>query len=316
MNSFEETGGHPLHDIVLCHLLKCDLLFKQGLFEDVVKLAEETYKESIGLGKNLLSIDALMIMALSLLRAYRLGKAFDIIKQGEELLKNLKQELPLEYMQREADIAFAKGWFYEIKRIADRALEHFEHSLALREKIAGKKEIALSLSLIGWVYLLLKGEFEIALEYLKRGLDFAEESNSKWHIAWNLNLMASLYRNTGELNRCILMYEQSFRIFRKLNNKVCMAMVLSNTGEALETRGDLDRALELIEQSMALNREIGKFRRLALNHPILIQILIDKGDFERAQISLHDMEQLNSQLNDKEVNLFFLLTNALAVEKN
>ena len=94
---FEDKRGNTLHDIVSCHLLNCELLLSQSLLEDVVKLAEQTYKESLGLGKNLLSVDILLIMAYALLRLYQTDKAHDITKQGEELLKTLTQELPAEY---------------------------------------------------------------------------------------------------------------------------------------------------------------------------------------------------------------------------
>ncbi|TES94975.1 MAG: hypothetical protein E3J90_10615, partial [Promethearchaeota archaeon] len=99
IKSFEEKGGHTLHDIVLCCLLKCELLCERGLLEDSVKLAEQTYKESLGLGNNLLSVDILLIMALALLRMGQghTDKAHDIIEQGEELLKTLTLELPAEY---------------------------------------------------------------------------------------------------------------------------------------------------------------------------------------------------------------------------
>ena len=41
---FEDKRGNTLHDIVSCHLLKCELLLSESLNEDVVKLAEQTYK--------------------------------------------------------------------------------------------------------------------------------------------------------------------------------------------------------------------------------------------------------------------------------
>ena len=41
INKLEEREGHILHDIVLYHILKCELLGERGLFEDAVKLAEQ-----------------------------------------------------------------------------------------------------------------------------------------------------------------------------------------------------------------------------------------------------------------------------------
>jgi len=76
----------------------------------------------------------------------------------------------------------------------------------------------------------------------------------------------------------------------------------------------LDRALECIEQAMELNRDVGRLRALAINHDILIQILIDKGDLDRAQISLLKLEQLDIQLKEKYVNLTYLLDKAIVLK--
>ena len=124
IKNFEEKGGHTLHDRVSCHLLKCELLLWQGLYEDLVKLAEQAYKESLGLGKNLLSVDILLIMAHALLWDKQYDKLQDIIKQGEELLKALPQELPADYKQREAYIDWIKGRLYMDFGDANRALKH------------------------------------------------------------------------------------------------------------------------------------------------------------------------------------------------
>ena len=72
IKSFEEKGGQSLHDIVLSHLLKCELLSERGLFEDVVKLAEQTYEESLEVGISLLTVDILLILANALLWLFQM----------------------------------------------------------------------------------------------------------------------------------------------------------------------------------------------------------------------------------------------------
>ena len=67
LKDFEKRGNNSLYDIVSCHLIKCTLFLQQSLYEKVVKLAEQTYKESLGLGKNILSVDALLLKANALL---------------------------------------------------------------------------------------------------------------------------------------------------------------------------------------------------------------------------------------------------------
>ena len=314
LNNFEKKEGLALHDKVLGQLLRIDLLYQQDRHKEVVKLAEETYDMSLGLGKNLLSIDALMGMAFALIRLNRLGKAYDIIKQGEELLKALPQEGTTDYKQSEAYLAFVKGLFYQKKGDADRAIEHYKHSLALREEIGAKQDAARSLFQLGWVFGILKGELDRALKYAERSLALAKESNNNFTIALSLNLLGSIYGSRGELGRSTILFEQSLAIYKELNNKRMIATILNNLGDLYKKKGELDRALECLEQSVALHQEIGNIYNIVGVHDNLIQILIDKGDLERAQQALHDLEQLNNKLNDKTINLQYLLDKALVLK--
>ena len=358
LKEFEEKGGHILHDIVLCYLLKCELFCEWGLHEDVVILAEQAYKESLGLGKNLLSVDILLINAYALLRLGQgqSGKAHDIIKQGEKLLKTLALELTAEYKQREAYIAFLKGWDYEQKSKADQAVKQFEVSISLREELGAKKEIAMSLVGIAHVFMYRKGDFDHALKYLKQGLAFAEESgnknaigyclyymagfhmikgeldrsimlyersmtilndiNSKFMVARVLSSLGESYSLRGELNRSIRFYEQSLELFNRFNNKFVMAGVFKDLSENYRMRGELDRALECLEQSMVLYRELGALRGIASNYNLLIQVLIEKGDLERVQQYFNKLEQLNNQLKDIVINLIYLYDKALILKES
>jgi len=312
IKNFEEKGGHTLYDLVLCHLLNCELLFWRGLYQDVVKLAEQTYKESLGLGKNLLSVDILLRMAFALLWLGDTNKFVEIIKQGEELLKALTQELPAEYKQREAYIAYLKGWIY-MWRSADQALKHFELSKSLAEELGTKPEIAYSLVGISWVFSRVKVDYNRALDYSERSMIIAEESGNKWVIGYCLTYLAIVHRYKGELDRSIMLYEQSLTIFNDLNIKSMVALILTNMGDAYRMKGELERGLEYLEQSLTLYSELGDLGKLALNYNYSIQILIDMGNLERARQYLHDLEQLNNQLEDR-YNLLCLFDKALVLK--
>jgi len=317
MKHFEEKEEHPLQDIVSCHLLKCNLLFQQGKYEDVIKLAEQTYEESLGLGKNLLSIDALMLMPHPLLWLNRLDKAFDIIKQGEELLKSLTQELATERMQREADIAYNKANLYLWgTNEVDLALEQAERSLALREEFGSKQKISQSLIQMAWIIGIGKGELDRALKYAKRALSLSEESNNKYNVAWSLNTIGMLHGFKGELDRSIQLFEQGLLIFKELNNKWSEAWALNNMGESYRMRGELDRAIECLEQGLSLSYEMGNLLQTAILHDYLIQFLVENGEIKRAQRYLHDFEQLKNQMENKPVDLMYLLNKALILKTN
>ncbi len=316
IREFEEKGGHILYDNVFCHLLKCELLLLRDLHEDVVKLAEQAYKESLGLGKNLLSVDILLIMAEALLVLFQIDKSHDIIEQGEELLKNIHSELPADYKQREAHIAWLKGLYYRRIRDADSALKYFNLSLSMREELGIKREIAYSLMDIAKVFLFVKVDYDRALKYMKQSVTFAEESGHKYCIGFSFSGIAAIYASKGDLDRAIIFREKSLTIFNELNNKWWVATNLGIKGIQYKHKGELDRALECLEQSLAIYEELGDLNRVAAFYPYLIQILIERGDIKQAQQCLHDWEQLNNQLKDKSQNLFFLLSKALILKKS
>jgi len=242
--------------IVSYRLIKCNLLLQQGLLEDVVKLAEQTYKESLGLGNNLLSVDILLIMAYALLRLYQTDKAHDITKQGEELLKTLTLELPAEYKQRKASIAYLKGWAYEQKSEADPAIKQFELSISLRKELDDKKEIALSLVGLAHIFMGPKGDYDRALIYLKQGLALAEESGHKGTIGYCLFYMANLYSLIkGELDQSIMLYKRSLTISNDLNDKFMITRILNSLGDVNAIKGELNQSIRFYEQSLELSKE-------------------------------------------------------------
>ena len=318
MKNFEKMGDISRYNLVSWHLLKCDILVQQGAYIKLNELAEQTYKESLGLGKSLLSVDALYYWALALMFSRNLEKTEEIIKQGEELLKTLSHELPKDYKQREAYIEYLKGLFYSpfvtTKSDPDLALEHFEQCLALHEEYGDKYEVAEILFSIGLNQLLYKGELDKMFEYVERALTLAKESNRKFTIARCLFLNAGYYYLKGELDRCVMSYEQSLVLFKELNNIYSSATILNNVTEVYRMKGEIERALECSEQAVAQNRETGNLKRTANAYDYLIHILIEKGDLERAQKKLDQLEQMKNELNDKQINLTYLFDKALLLK--
>ncbi|MFX0030435.1 MAG: tetratricopeptide repeat protein [Candidatus Hermodarchaeota archaeon] len=314
IRNFEEEGRHTLHDIVLCHLLKCEVLYWRGLHKDAVKLAEKTFKESIGLGKYLFSVDILLIMAAALIELYQTDKAHDIITQGEELLKSLTHELRSNYKQKKAYIAYLKGWVYAQKGEADQAIKQIELSIPLQEEIGAKKEIARSHGGLAWIYMWLKGDLNRASKYAEQELGIAEESGNKYCIGWSLIDLGWIYWLKGDLNRCIRSFELSLELFKELNNKSALAVIFSNLSIGYKMKEESDRALECIEQAIIFNRELGNLVQIANDYDYLIQILVDRGEIERSQKALEQFEQLKNQYDNKLINLLYRYDKALVLK--
>jgi len=320
LKDFEERRKNSLYDIVSCHLIKCNLFLHQGLYKKLVKFAEQTYNESLGLEKSILSVDALIFMARSLIGSFNLKRANKITKQAEELLATLTEELVINKNRREAYIVRLKGLIsnpaFSNKGDPDLALKYHKHSLAIGESLGDEFIVGYNLFNIAWCVGMYKGELDLALEYVERGLALFKESNFKYFIAWGLLIKATLHNNKGEVTRSIPLYEKSLAIAKELNHRKFISANLNNMADAYKMNGELDRALECSEQSLAIMSETGDLMRIAPMHDYLIQILIEKGDLEQAKHNFDRLEQLNNQLKDESINLAYLYNKALLLKES
>ncbi|MFX0074571.1 MAG: hypothetical protein ACFE96_03970 [Candidatus Hermodarchaeota archaeon] len=317
LRDFQGREGHNNQKNLMCELLKCEILFQQGLYEKLLKLAEETYNESLELGISFLSLDFLLWKVRALMALFKVDDIPNMITRGEELLGKLKQDSQTEYKQREAMIAFIKGLynFWE-KRDANLALEHFHHSLALREKFGDKPDTILNYLQIAKVLIYGKGEFSEGSKYLEQGMKLAKEIKSKYHIAWGLLIMAVKLGFSGEIDQCIQTNKQSLQFFKELKNSFMVANALNNLGDTYKIKGDLDLALKYAEERLTLRSESGSIREKVVSHDALIQIYIQKGDIEQAQKYLDDMGHLVMELNEKHMNRWYLLDKALVLKES
>ncbi|MFX1348962.1 MAG: tetratricopeptide repeat protein [Promethearchaeota archaeon] len=288
IKTFEEKEGHSFHDTILCRLLKCELFSERGLFEDVVKLAKQTYKESLGLGKNLLSIDILLIMALAYITLGQPDKANNIIKEGEELLKTLTQELSVECEQHERYIAFLKGWIHFLAGEIDQSIKQFEHSISFQEQKGNKQEYYLygfryedSFYGIAWVFM-SKGDYEQAQKFSKRGITIAEKSGCTRSKGGFLFLLAFLYHLKGDLDSSISNGEQSLKIFKDINNKFMIARVFQILGASYGMKGELIQSITFYEQSLGLFKEFNNNFIMASILNTLSMCYKMRGELDRA----------------------------------
>ncbi len=317
LDNFERKEGLTPHDKVLSHVLRTDLLFQQGRHKEVLALAEETYDMSLGLSKNLQSVDCFIFMAESLVWFGNPDKALDILIQGEELLKKLTQVISSEYMKREASIAKIKGRYYYRKHDIDLALKHIKQSLKLGEKIDFKKLIAIVLRELSETIARYKSDMDLALEYAKKGVAIAKESKNKFAIAQCLLMLGEIYRFTGDWKRALKLYNESLSIYEELDNKERMSVALSNMAETYrDFTKDYDQASKHLEASLTIYTPDVNYIYAGYRLKIAITIALKKGDHEQAKKYLQHLEQMNNQIKNKKIKRFYRLSKALVLQSS
>jgi len=316
MEKFKKRGQFSLKDTLSCNLLKINIMIQQGLYEDAIKLANQTYNESSGLRENLLAFDALNLETKALFWLYRSDEALDKIKEGEELLNVIKQEFLGDHKLRESAIEYLKTWFYILMNDGDKADKHAEFCLTLRKELNNKQELAEALISSWVVYALLKGDLDHALHNVEQGLALAKEINWKYFIAVGFQCMGNIFTLKGDINQGIIYHEQSLNIVKKLNNKRMMAGILNDIGNAYTLIGDLNRSSEYLEQGLTLSREWGYDRNTIILLITIITNLIEKSDLERAKQYLYDLEQIKIDSKDKYTDRWYRFCKALLLKTN
>jgi len=320
LKDFEGQENLSLQDIVSCHLIKCNLLIHQSLYEKAAILAEQTYKESLGLEKNILSVDALIMMTLSMCY-FDVKTANMTIKQGEELLKTLPDVSEIQKNRRKVSFTHLKGMIsdprYSVNSDIELAIKHYRHSLDLGESLGDTERVIASLLRIAMIISKTKGDLDLALDYIERALALSKNINYKLFIAWALYSKAMIYHSKGEVSRSIPLYKQSLAIAQGLNHKQLIFGNLNNMADTYRMIGELDHALEYSKQSVELYSEKDNFffyRASSLD--FLIQILTEKGDLEQAQQFLNQLEQMSKELHNKTITLLYLYNKALLLKKS
>ncbi|MFW9902329.1 MAG: tetratricopeptide repeat protein [Candidatus Thorarchaeota archaeon] len=314
IDKFLESGKHTLKNSLICNLLKVKIMMQQGLYNDAIRLVNHTYNKSLELKENLLAFDTLALKVRSLLWLYRSDEALEKIKDGEELLKAINQEILGDHKLRESEIHFLKAFFYYLKNDADKAEEHSDFCLALREELNFKQGLVEVLIMRSWIYSFLKGNLDNALKAVELGISLAKEFNYKFFIAFGLENMGTIYNFKGEIKPSTIAYEQSLSIYKELNNRRKMATILNNIGWAYTVVRDLDRSIKYLEQSLTLNRELGLDMNIALSLINIIINSIENQDLEKANQYFNDLEKMEICSKSNYVNRWYRFCKAFLLK--
>ncbi|UCE12310.1 MAG: tetratricopeptide repeat protein [Candidatus Heimdallarchaeota archaeon] len=340
----DKLEGQYLKSLVLCKL---------GDFENSLALAKETFQQYQEIGKELHSVDALIVQIEGLWRLGRPDESLEIINQGEQIIGTYKEE-STSASQQKATLIFHKGVVFYTKGNFELALKFHKKSLALREEMGNSQDIATSLNGLGHV-LFMKGELDQALEcfqrclvlrevignpqevaeplnnigsinllrgnlkqalyYFKRSLALLEQLGNPQHIARSRSNIGLIHYLKGDIEQALEPLEQGLRMFKKLGNPVDIAKSLNSIGLIYAQKGDLQQALESLQQGLNLFEELENPLEISSALFRLISISIDSREIEKANHYLYRLQQINEQnLDNKMISQHYRIAKALTLK--
>ncbi len=164
----------------------------------------------------------------------------------------------------------------------ERALEYFNKSLKLREKIKDRKSIAASLNNIANIYA-SRGEFDKALEHYKRAKKDREDLNDQYGLSATLQNIGILYGEMEEYDKSKRYLKEGLQTRRKIGDLRGIAESLSNIADILVETNEYDEALEYYQKSIEIVEHIGQKLMMAYNYRPMAELYFRMGDMQKTQ---------------------------------
>lgn len=139
-----------------------------------------------------------------------------------------------------------------IKRLkASEGLQFAERALAIFEKGGYRNNVTICLSSIGRA-LRRQGHYEEALKAMHQRLSRAETAGSQRQIASSYADIASVLFDQERYPEALKNYEESYKIYKDLNDRLNLVYNLMNRGNVLSHLGDYSRAEALLSEAEKL----------------------------------------------------------------
>ena len=230
---------------------------------------------------------------------YNEGQLAFLSARWNEALEFFEELLQEELVDRlKGQVLSETGLVYKVMGEWDKAIDYYQRSLAIKEKVADEHEIATTLNNLGNVYQ-AKGEWDKAIEYYQRDLAICEKLGDEHGMAPTFNNLGLLYQDKGEWDKAIEYHQRSLVICEKVGDKYRMAYSFNNLGCVYQDKGEWDKAIEYLQHSLVIREKIGDEHGMAYIYNNMALFYWERGKLEEA-ISLFEKSlKIFERIGDK-----------------
>ncbi|MHA1191484.1 MAG: tetratricopeptide repeat protein [Promethearchaeota archaeon] len=296
--------------------LKGLILFYQNKGEELIELGEQIFNEGQKLNENLQSFDGLYFILIGLCITNKFEEALSKIEKAEVLLGLISNVPKNIIFQREARISVLKAFISYYTSNIELAEKCLEGPLASEKELGNTFEIVWANIIMLNIMIQIRKRSDVAMEYAKKAMSLAKE------IKFNHYWIGLCYIGLGVIHSCICEYDLSFKqyresltIYKEINNKWFIAILLNNIGNLYCEKGEYELALKYLEESLILWEPYPFLLEACLDN--LIFVSFEKGDTERAQKYFQRLEIMyNQKKNDRPLELHYQYNKALMLKRS
>lgn len=224
--------------------------------------------------------------------------SFGQLDKAKEYYDRCLESLDHENIADVAKIYNNVGSFFKAKTAYEKALDSYNKSLALEQKLGNQPNIAKVFNNIGTVYY-SKGNYNTALEYLNKAVKIDQRLNLEKPLAIDYSNIALVYREMKKYDHALRYFEEANNTFEKYKQYHLLGGNHNNLGLTYRLKGDYDLALAHYKKSIQYyTKSQDKKSEAAVWTNVAELYYNDKKDYKRAFLSYEKANQLAIELKD------------------
>ncbi|MBU7045911.1 MAG: tetratricopeptide repeat protein [Theionarchaea archaeon] len=180
-----------------------------------------------------------------------------------------------------ADIYFCLGSIVDDLGEWDTAIDYYEKSLEIKEKIGHIHGISQTYNNLGLVYA-HKGQWDTAIDYYEKSLEIFENLGDIYGIGQMYGNLGLVYAHKGQWDTAIDYYEKSLEIKEKIGHIHGISQTYNNLGLVYYRKGQWDTAIDYYEKSLEIKEKLGDIHGIGQTYGNLGLVYCRKGQWDTA----------------------------------
>ncbi|MHA1433517.1 MAG: tetratricopeptide repeat protein [Candidatus Heimdallarchaeota archaeon] len=254
---------------------------------------------------------ALTLVAIGRNNRYKGNRkeALDYYRQALKIWKTTT------YNKGKANTLKEIGSIYLQESDYDKALRFYDESIAIYRRI-GKTEDIGRMHINFGVVNEYSGDLKKALEHYQQGLGYFKEIGNKQFIGAALHNIGGILTKMGHLDDALIHIKEGLTIFQELSNTLNIAAALNNIGTLYNLQGKLEDAIINFQLALNIREKINNNLSTSSTLYYMINVLLDKGDFEKADEFFTELKTINEKDKTPMISQRTLAAEGLLLKNN
>ena len=152
---------------------------------------------------------------------------------------------------------------------------------------------------------LAEKENERSLRCWEEGFELAKKVGHIGFISWMGAALSGSYIGSGNMNKALLLAEQSVVLDRKTGNLSTLSLSTAGLGFACQVLGEWDKSEQYYKEALSVSKKLNRFQAIARSSAYLGWLHFDKGEYAKAREFYESAMEVCEKAGAKSYIMYF-----------